>query len=1358
MIEELMQQIILEEEMEEGKEESPQVEVQNAAYDPDSGKLEVFVSSDFSASPKALEKIRQEIRCRVPGLGEILFHFSPQAHRPLDIPSERDPFEEGAGESFKNIGEEALEKEREINLSRPEPPGEEEIKEQASSGEDKGTKKGKKVSAFMLQPCRRIVNLKMGDGPVFIEGSVLQKNLRSLKNGRSLLSFVVSDHSECMLVKKFLTEKQTQTLPESFSEGDTVKVEGSVVYDSYDRSNVLMAKRFKRLDKEDIPSREDRSAVKRIELHAHTKMSAMDGLPDARALVERAARWGHEAVAITDHGVVQAFPEAMSAGKKYGIKILYGMEGYLLNDDESQEKMSIDGEYVVFDLETTGLSAARNEIIEIGAARIKNRKIIDQFHSFVRPAGGRIPPEITQLTDITEDMVKDADPISLVLPRFLDYAKDAVLAAHNASFDMSFIRAACAKEGISFSAREVDTLYLSRVILKDLKRHKLNLVAAHLGISQEHHHRADDDARTTAVILLKFFDMLSEAGIDDVNRAAHIHGDQLDYKTKGTNHIILLARNLKGLENLYRLVSLSHLSYFYKKPRIPKSVLRAHREGLLIGGACQDGEIYQSLLSGKSEKECIRIASFYDYLEMQPLENNQFLVEEGAVASREGLMELNKKILSLAEALGKPVVATSDVHYLDPEEAIYRRIIMKGQGYKDVEGDGGLYLRTTDEMLEEFSYLGEDKAMEVVVTNPKKIADSIEAFDPIPKEKYPPEIPGSDETLRELCYQRAKEIYGDPLPQIVQARLERELNSIISNGYAVLYIIAHKLVAKSMKDGYVVGSRGSVGSSLAATMSGITEVNPLPPHYVCPNCRHSDFSNPEKAGCGVDLPDRVCPVCKTPYRKDGFDIPFEVFLGFEGDKEPDIDLNFAGEYQPVAHKYIEELFGKDHVFRAGTIGTVAAKTAYGFVMKYFEEKGVVPSKWEADRLARGCEGVKRTTGQHPGGIIIVPKANDIHQFCPVQHPANDAAGGIITTHFDYHSIDQNLLKLDILGHDGPSMIKMLKDITGVDPNLAPLKDEKVDSLFNDNSALGLVDDRFRISKGSLGIPEFGTRFVRQMLEDTKPKSFADLVRIAGLSHGTNVWLNNAQEFILDGTAQLKDVISVRDDILNFLRDQGVEASRAFQIMEKVRKGKGVDDESEELMLQAGVPQWYIESCRRIQYMFPKAHAVAYVMMSYRIAYFKVYYPQAFYAVFFTMKLSDFNAQVILGGIQSILERMEEIEAKGKDALQKEQSEYTILELALEMYCRGYSFLPVRLYESDALQFKVVEDQVLLPFAALNGLGENAARALWETVRKNEFLSIDELQKKSGLNKTAISALKEHGVLEGLPSSNQLSFF
>ena len=1308
-MEELILRYINKEELGFPEEAVPTLKVKEAVFSEEEGRLDIGLTANFVVPGYVLDVVKGSICQKIDGVQEVRFDFE-----------------------YKDM----------VEVIRPEAP---------AKPRENGT--------------TRIRGLNPSMGRVEIQGIALTMETRKLKSGKTLLSMQVTDHTETILVKKFLTEKQAEKMPGKLHKGCVILASGDVRYDEFERSNVFMAGKISYAGEAESEERMDTCAEKRIELHAHTKLSKMDGMTDPKDLVKRAAQWGHEAVAITDHGVVQAFPDALHAAedlakKGKDIKILYGMEGYLINDMAEKESIPLDAEYVVFDLETTGFSPVGDEIIEIGAARVKGREVQESFQTFVKP-NLPIPERITQLTDITDEMVADAPGIEEALPAFLEFCGDAVLVAHNADFDLSFIRANARRLGIPFDCREVDTLYLARVLLTDLKRHNLAAVCRHFDISQEHHHRADDDARVTALVLLKLMDIIDKAGYTSVNDADKVYGIKENFKNRQTFHVILFAQTQEGLKNLYKLVSLSHLEYYYRRPRIPKSVLQEYREGLLVGAACQAGEVYQSVLRGKKYEDCLEIARFYDYLELQPRENNMFLAEgdERRVNGEEELLQINKTIVDLAKDLGKPVVATSDTHYLDPEDAIYRQILMKGQGFEDVEGDGGLYFRTTDEMLEEFAYLGEDMAREVVIDGPKKIADSIDEIRPVPLEKYPPKIENSEQDLRDMCFAKAHRIYGDPLPEIVEKRLEKELNSIIGNGYAVMYIIAHKLVAKSMSDDYVVGSRGSVGSSFAATMSDITEVNPLPPHYICPNCKHSDFDHGEEAACGVDLPDKVCPKCGTPYIKEGFDIPFEVFLGFKGDKEPDIDLNFAGEYQPVAHKFIEELFGEGHVFRAGTIGTVAAKTAYGYVMKYFEELHRPVSKWEVNRLAEGCVGVKRTTGQHPGGIIVVPKENDIHEFCPVQHPADDPDSDIITTHFDYHSIDSNLLKLDILGHDGPSIIKMLKDITGIDPMGVPLRDDRVNGLFLGTETLGLVDDRFRGDKGSLGIPEFGTKFTMQMLEDTKPKTFSDLVKIAGLSHGTDVWLNNAQEIVLSGTAEFKDVISVRDDILNYLLKKELEPSRAFKIMENVRKGKGLKPDEVEYMQEHEVPEWYIESCRRIKYMFPKAHAVAYVMLSYRIAWFKIHYPLAFYAAYFTMKVADFNYEVIMKGVDAIYEHMEEVERKGKAATPKEKSELPVMELAAELYCRGFEFLPADLKRSGATQFRVEDGKVLPPFSALAGVGENAALALYNDLKENgDFFSIEQMKERTGLNKTALKALEDSGVLKGIPKTDQLSFF
>jgi DNA polymerase-3 subunit alpha (Gram-positive type) len=1198
-------------------------------------------------------------------------------------------------------------------------------------------------------------------GTAVVSGKIFGKTDRAIRNGKKLVSLLISDGTGSICAKSFMSEEKLVELDKYISIGDSIKIKGIVDYDKYENSLVISVKD---IEKVTMPKRQDLSLVKRVELHAHTKMSAMDGLNDTKELIKTAFDWGHKAIAITDHGVAQAFPDAMDMAKKLkgGIKVIYGLEGYIFDDEITAttypEDLTTESAYIVFDLETTGLSALKNEIIEIGAVHVKNKEIINTFQSFVHPTAGSIPAVITELTGISYDMVRNAPPLATVYQDFMAFVSNLPLVAHNADFDVSFLKEAAKKFDDEINQPIVDTLFLSRLLLKDLKKHKLNLVAQELNVPLDNHHRAVDDATATAMILIKLFQRLESDNIYKLNDTGKLASNVVDFKNKETYHIIILVQNHIGLKNLYKLISLSHMNFFYKKPRIPKSILAAHREGLILGSACQAGELYQYLLNKRSEKDIDKIVNFYDYLEIQPLINNEFLIHNEKVEDLDALIAINKEIIRCGENAEKLVVATCDAHYVEPEEALYRKILMAGQGYKDIEGDKGLFFRTTEEMFDEFSYLDEDTIQKVVIDNPNIIAERIEFLNPIPDGKFPPKIEGSDDSLRTICWKTARKIYGETLPEIVQKRLDRELKSIINHGYAVMYVAAQMLVEKSMQSGYLVGSRGSVGSSFAATMSGITEVNPLPPHYICPNCRHSDFSVDENYDCGVDLPDKTCPHCGTLYNKDGFSIPFEVFLGFEGDKEPDIDLNFAGEYQSIAHKYTETIFGPDNVFRAGTIGTIASKTAYGFVMKYFEEREEIPSKWEAERLTQCCTGVKRTTGQHPGGVMIVPQDKEIYDFCPIQFPANDAQSGIVTTHFDYHSISSNLLKLDILGHDVPTMIKMLQDMTGLDPIGVPLKDKRVDSIFTGVEGIDIKMKNYRYNHGSFGVPEFGTRFVRQMLDATKPASFSDLIRISGLSHGTNVWINNAQELILSGTAQLKDVISTRDDIMNFLINKGVSNKIAFKIMENVRKGKGVDDDEASVMLAHGVPAWYVESCRKIEYMFPKAHAVAYVMMSYRIAYYKVYYPAAFYAVAFSMRVSEFDAETILQGIQAIDRRIRSVEDQGKEVSKKEEGEVIVLELAYEMYARGYEFLPARIGFSDALKFKIVEGKVLLPLNALPGVGENAALAIVEEFASAPFMSVDDLKNRTRINKTAIAALEKHGALHGMPESDQMTLF
>jgi len=1087
----------------------------------------------------------------------------------------------------------------------------------------------------------------------------------------------------------------------------------------------------------------------------------MDGVASVKGLIKKAAEWGHGAIAITDHGVIQAFPEAYEHAKKEGIKVIYGVEGYLVDDlievFTGDGRRTLDDDIVVFDIETTGLNPSRDEITEIGAVKLRNGSIVDRFHSMVNP-GVPIPEKITELTGITDEMVRGCPTIAEVLPAFLDFAGDGILSAHNSSFDVSFIREKAANLGIKLNNTVLDTLGLSRMLFPELKSHRLNIVARHLKVKLEDHHRADHDALAAAGILKKCIELLKSMGIKELREVNRINRQELKVSSSKAFHVIILARNQNGLQNLYKVISKSHLDFFHKQPRIPKSLLEEYREGMLIGSACEAGELYRAIIEGKNNAELRRIAGFYDYLEIQPIGNNYFLIENGSVQNEEELKQINSRICSIGKELGIPVVATGDVHFIEPEDEVFRRVIMSGKGFEDADRQAPLYLRTTQEMLDEFQYLGSELSKQVVIENPRMIEGLVEALTPVPLETYAPKIPGAEDELRKITMERAEEQYGKPLPEMVSKRLDRELKAIIDNGYAVMFIIAQRLVSRSMEDGYLVGSRGSVGSSLVATMSGITEVNPLPPHYLCPHCKYSEFYTGTEVGAGADLDNKDCPYCGKPLDKLGFDIPFEVFMGFEGDKEPDIDLNFSGEYQSRAHRYTEELFGQNHVFRAGTIGTLADKTAYGFVKNYIEERGIVVHNAEINRLVEGCAGIKRTTGQHPGGVMIVPTDMEIFQFTPVQKPADDMNSEVITTHFDYHALSGRLLKLDILGHDDPTMLKMLHTITGKDPRTVPLDDKETMSIFSKPDALGVSCEDIGCSVGSLGIPEFGTKFVRQMLEDTKPTTIAELVRISGLSHGTDVWLNNAQNLILDGTCTLKEVISTRDDIMIYLIQKGMDPKHSFKIMERVRKGKGLEEDDVRAMKLAGVPQWYIDACNKIKYMFPKAHAVAYVTMAFRIAYYKVHYPLAFYASYFSVRADEFDAHLIVSGENNVAKRIKELESQKNNLTQKEKSLLTILEIAREMLCRGYGFLPVDLYRSKSREFQIIGEKLLPPFNSLQGLGESAATGIEESRKNGAYISIEDLQERAKLSKTVIEILKEHGCLHGLPTSNQISLF
>ena len=1217
----------------------------------------------------------------------------------------------------------------------------------------------------------KIVDTKIPGESVIVEGNIFNIEPREIKGEKYIVSFDITDKSDSTTVKFFVKRSVFDNeLKDKIKKDAYLRVQGEVQFDKYAKEINIMAKAI--MAAQAPPPRMDMAEEKRVELHLHTQMSSMDGVTPVKTYIKRAIEWGHKAIAITDHGVVQAFPDAMNAADKSDLKVIYGVEAYLIDDLGnavfSPRGQNLDDTYVVFDIETTGLSKEKEMITEIGAVKVADGKIIDRFSTFVNPQRP-ISAEITKLTGITDDMVKDAPTIENVLPEFLKFCEDTVLVAHNASFDTGFIRIAAERAGLGeLHHTIVDTLELARALLPELNKHKLDIVCEHLGVTLNGHHRAVNDAEATAEVFIKFLDMLAEKKIFTLDEINVLASRTVNYKKLRAYHAIILVKNYTGLRNLYELVSMAHIDYFFRRPRIPKSKFMQMREGLILGSACEAGELYRALLDGEPKQRIEELVHFYDYLEIQPLGNNKFMIDSPRVEnihSMEDIKNMNRKIVELGETYGKPVVATCDVHFIDPDDAAYRKIIMAAEGFPDADNQPPLYFRTTDEMLEEFDYLGEEKAREVVITNTNLIADQIEKIKPIPDETFPPKIEGADEQLRQICMDKAHSIYGDPLPPLVQERLETELNSIISNGYAVLYIIAQKLVWKSVADGYLVGSRGSVGSSFAANMAGITEVNSLPPHYVCPNCKYSDFDSDlvksyameEASGC--DMPDMNCPKCGTLMHKDGHDIPFQTFLGFEGDKEPDIDLNFSGEYQQTAHAYTEELFGVGHVFKAGTIGTLADKTAYGFVKKYFDEREITAHNAEITRLMNGCTGVKRTTGQHPGGLMVVPSDHNIYEFCPIQRPANDVNSTVTTTHFDYHSISGRLLKLDLLGHDDPTVIRMLYDLTGVNPQTVPLGDPATMSLFESPAALGVTAEDIGCETGTLGIPEFGTKFVRGMLLDTKPKTFADLLRISGLSHGTDVWLGNAQTLIENGTITLKETISTRDSIMIYLINKGVDKKKSFKIMEKVRKGKGLTDEDIADMKAANVPDWYIESCQKIKYMFPKAHAAAYVMMAFRIAYFKINYPEAYYATYFTVRAcDDFDYSCMCKGMDVAKAAMREIHAKGMEATAKDKAKMTVLELIVEFYARGFKFLPIDLYKSDSRKFIVTEKGLIPPFNSLQGLGTNAAQSIVDGRAAGEFHTIEELKERTSLGRSLIDLLKENGVLNGIPETNQLSLF
>lgn len=1213
-----------------------------------------------------------------------------------------------------------------------------------------------------------LVDIQDEIGEVVVHGKIIAVEERELRNEKTLYTFALTDFTDSISVKMFLKNEQVEEVREKLAKGSFVLVKGMALFDTFTKEIVISSIVGIKTISDFTSKREDKSEQKRVELHCHTVMSDMDAVINAKTLIKRAKSWGHTAIAITDHGVVQSFPEASHAlDKGDTFKIIYGMEGYFVDDVknivENEKGQSLQDTYIVFDLETTGFGPVNDKIIEIGAVKVEKGEIIDRFSHFVNPEIP-IPAKITELTSITDDQVRDAETIEVMLPKFLEFVGEAPLVAHNAGFDVGFITKKAAQQKIETDFTVIDTVSMARALLPRLSKFKLNLVAKELGISLENHHRAVDDAEATAEIFIKFIERLKERDITTLkglNQLSEMTPEMI--KKMPTYHGIILAKNDIGRVNLYKLVSMSHIDYYARRPRIPKSLLAANREGLIIGSACEAGELFQALLRNQSEEEIERIVDFYDYLEIQPLGNNQFMIESDRydIHSKEDLMEYNRKVIELGELHNKPVVATCDAHFLDPDDEVYRRVIMAGKGFKDADNQPPLYYRTTEEMIDEFMYLGYEKAKEVVITNTNLIADQIENISPVRPDKCPPVIPDSDKTLRQICYDKAHSMYGPELPPQVKNRLEHELNSIITNGFAVMYIIAQKLVWKSNEDGYLVGSRGSVGSSFVATMAGITEVNPLAAHYYCTNCFFSDFTSEEvkkyAGSSGCDMPDRDCPVCGKPLSKDGHDIPFETFLGFYGDKEPDIDLNFSGEYQAKAHDYTEVIFGKGHTFRAGTIGTLADKTAFGFVKKYYDEHHEPKRKVEIERIVSGCVGVRRTTGQHPGGIIVLPHGEEIYSFTPVQRPANDMTTKTVTTHFDYHSIDHNLLKLDILGHDDPTMIRMLEDITGLVATDIRLDDQKVLSLFESTEALGIkAEDLIDCDLGSLGIPEFGTDFVMQMLRDTKPKTFSDLVRISGLSHGTDVWLNNAQYYIATNKCTLSTAICTRDDIMTFLIYKGVENGLSFKIMESVRKGKGLTPEMEEAMQAAGVEDWYIESCKKIKYMFPKAHAAAYVMMAFRIAYFKVYYPLAYYSAYFSIRASAFNYELMCLGKEKIEGHMRDYKRRWNELSKKEQDTYKDMRIVQEMYARGFEFLPIDIYTAKANQFQIIDGKLMPALSTIDGLGDKAAEAVVEAVKDGKFLSRDDFKTRTKVSQTVVDLMGELGILGDLPASNQIS--
>lgn len=1216
----------------------------------------------------------------------------------------------------------------------------------------------------------KVADLTEAEGAVTIQGSIISGELREgwgkSKDGRQSyrVQLNVTDKTDSVYCSatfydKVKADRFFECVSPLFGKDQQIAVRGVCKIPKFSKELTLY---INDVNLAEAVYRQDTAEDKRVELHLHSRMSTMDGLTDVTRAFQTAKRFGHKALAITDHGVVQAFPEAAKASKKTGVKAIFGVEGYLLPDTDL---VDMDVTFVVFDIETTGLKPEHCDIIEIGAVKIRDGEIIDRFQTFIN-GGVVIPPNITALTGITNDMIADAPPLRDVLERFAAFCNGCCLVAHNAKFDVGFIHHHSEKYGIVFDEPYADTLMLARYLLHDLQNHKLDTICEHFSISLENHHRAIDDAAATGDVFLKFLDMLRTLHVTTlpVHRPAPVgEGNTGKKHRQKTNHIILLAKTQAGMKNLYRLISYSHLDYFRTRPTIPKSLLSIYRDGLIVGSACEQGELYQAIVHGADEAQVRSIAEWYDFLEIQPLGNNAFMVREQIVSDDEALRNINRRIVDLGKELGKPVAATGDVHFLDPEDAAFRKILMYKLGFSDADQQAPLYFKTTDEMLEEFAYLGAEEAHRVVVETPNMIADLCDELKPFPDGTHAPEIPNASQELHDMAVNEAHRIYGDPLPDVVQGRLDRELKSIIGNGYASLYLMAQRLVHKSLSDGYLVGSRGSVGSSFVATMAGITEVNPLQPHYICPNCKHSEFDVvcPE-SDCGVDLPNKNCPICGTKYEKKGYEIPFEVFLGFKGDKTPDIDLNFSGEYQPVAHKYVEEMFGVGHAFRAGTISGLAERKAFECIYHYMEETGRTLRKAEMERLCKGCLNVKVTTGQHPGGIVIVPKDDDILDYTPVQYPADKKDKNTITTHFDFHAMDDRLVKLDILGHDDPTALRMLEDITGLNPRSIPLDDPDTMRLFSSTESLGIDLSGLECTVGSLGVPEFGTGFVRGVLESTKPSTMEELVRISGLTHGTDVWLNNAEPLVTNKIAKLSEVLCTRDDIMTYLIAHGMDASLSFKIMESVRKGRGLTPEMEQALIDGNIPAWFIDSCHKIKYMFPRGHAVAYVTMAFRIAYYKVHYPLAFYAVYFSVRADAFDVTLASGGPEKVLAAIKELDknSQTKEPAEKKRDKeiQTILEVVYEMNLRGVALLPVDIYRSEATKFLIEGNALRPPFNSIPGVGDNAAVSMVEKRGTERFVSVEDFQTRTGANSGVVGALEQNGCFDALPKENQISLF